>query len=176
ENILSHVGMPAEACDASLVRLQRLVPRIREQVREAARALGYYQSSADVSFATGDACWNLHIAVTPGTPDSVATVDVEILAEPADRELFVDVLEASPLRPGLQLNQGLYEQLKNDLSTAAVENGFFAARFAASEIRLDLVENTADIVIDFDPGTRFAFGDIDIDSQGTLNDSFLRRL
>src|SRR5690606_3915244 len=52
----------------------------------------------------------------------------------------------------------------------------FAARFAASEIRLDLVENTADIVIDLDPGTRFAFGDIDIDSQGTLHDSFLRRL
>src|SRR5690606_11888899 len=112
----------------------------------------------------------------PGPPVSIASVDVDIMAAPAERELFDEVLEASALRPGIQLNQGQYEQLKNDLSTAALENGFFSARFAASEIRLDLVENTADIVIAFDPGERFAFGDIDIDSQGALADGFLRRL
>lgn len=175
-NILSHVGQINEPCDASRVRLQRLLPRIREQVRDAARALGYYKSTFEVDFAAGNECWILNIGVMPGMPVALDEIRIDIRGGPETREVFAELVEEVPLVPGARLNQGLYEQVKNNLSTRAVENGFFSARFERSEIRLDLISNTADIVIDFNPGERFVFGDIDIDAGDALTDDFLRRI
>ena len=178
-NILSHLQVGGEPCEASMARLQRLRGQVRADVQEAARALGYYQSRFDVAFSReqGEAgCWRLDIDIRPGEPVRLDDIAVDIQGGEEVRELFRETIEESGLGSGQQLNQGTYESLKNALSARAVENGFFSARFETSQIRLDLVANRADIVIDFNPGERFTFGQINIDSREALADEFIRRM
>ena len=135
--------------------------------------MGYYQLTHEVSFSQDDNCWVLDIAVVPGEPALINTVNIDIQS---GSDLFNQATSISLLAPGDQLNHALYEQIKTNLSSRAVELGFFSARFVSSEISLDLEKNIADINISFDPGTHYRFGEISITPIEALSDTFIRRL
>lgn len=173
DNIRSHLRVGSERCDAPLRRLNRLRPGIRRNVERAAQALGYYHIEQSLQFDTGEECWELSIDVTPGEPVTVTTVDLII---PEDlRPLFREVTQDAAIRPGTTLNHGAYERLKTSLTTVAIENGFFDARFDRSQINVDAVANTAEIVLDFRPGERYRFGDVDIGETEALSEAFIAR-
>ena len=171
-NVRSHVRLPELDCDASIQRLNRNLAGVRESVVRAGRALGYYQLLHDIQFQTREECWALSIRLEPGEPVRVGNVAVNVQAQP---ELFASVVANSPLREGDQLNQALYERIKTNLSATAVEYGYFDARFETSELRLDLVNNRADIALDFNPGQRYRFGEVEIEQPDALSPGFIRR-
>lgn len=171
-NIHAHVSLTGLACDVSSVRLNRALPAIRQNLLRASRALGYYQLTSELAIERTEGCWNLTVAVVPGIPVTIANVAIEVDSSQA---LFADELEALPVQSGDTLNHAAYERLKSDLSSAAVEQGFFSARFSSSQLRLDLESNSADIAIDFSPGERFRFGAINIQPIDELSDEFIRR-
>lgn len=171
-NIRAHISLAGLSCDASSVRLNRELPGIRQNLLRASRALGYYHLTSELNLERAGDCWNLNIAVEPGAPVTIADVAVNV---DTSAELFEDALAASPVERGDTLNHAAYERLKSDLSTAAVEQGFFSARFSSSQLLLDLENNTADIAIDFSPGERFRFGEINIAPIAELSDDFIRR-
>lgn len=175
-NILSHLRVTGEPCDTSMARLLRLMPQVRNNIRTAVEALGYYHSSFITRFIQNEACWGLEIQVTPGEPVRIGEVEIRILGGAGTRAIFSSELDRHNLVTGNRLNHGEYERVKSSLSALAVENGFFSARFTQSSIRLDLVENRADILLVFDPGERFTFGAIQLESGGRLSDEFLRGL
>src|SRR5690606_30796240 len=88
---------------------------------------------------------------------------------------FRAMLQASPVQPGAQLIHSEYESLKSSLSAIAVENGYFSARFNRSELNIDLASNQAQVLIDFDPGQRYRFGEIRINPMPELSSSFVSR-
>lgn len=171
-NIRAHISLAGLSCDASSIRLNREMPGIRQNLLRASRALGYYHLTSELNLERTEACWNLTIVVEPGAPVTIADVAVTV---DTSAELFADALATSPVARGDTLNHAAYERLKSDLSTAAVEQGFFSARFASSQLLLDLETNTADIAIDFSPGERFRFGEINIAPVAELSDEFIRR-
>ncbi|MCB1671690.1 MAG: outer membrane protein assembly factor [Gammaproteobacteria bacterium] len=172
DNIRALVQLPARSCDTEPRYLNRSLPDIRRQIIRAGRALGYYYLEEQSEFLEEEDCWGLQITVTPGDPVTVTTVDVEISSHP---ELFTQTLLDLPVKEGDQLNHALYERSKAELSSRAVELGFFSARFANSELRLDLQNNNASIHIDFDPGERFQFGRINLEPVDGLSEDFIRR-
>lgn len=189
DNIRAHIGVPDERCNASQRRLNRLVPGIRNDVRRAAQALGFYrlqqqititaaqasQTSADTNGAdTVNTCWNLTITLVPGEPVRFGEVNIA-LSNPDYRELFVPVMNNLPVRQGEQLNHGNYERLKANLSSHAVELGFFQARFVKSELAINMNSNLATVDIEFDPGDRYRFGDITINTPDALSEDFVGR-
>lgn len=172
-NIRAHIGMPSSPCDTSSQRLNRLLPDITSKLLRASRALGYYELSHEISFTRDGTCWVLNVAVDSGEPVLINAVTIDIQSQ---SDLFQQTANANQLAPGDQLNHAKYEQIKTDLSSRAIELGFFSARFVSSEILLDLEENLADVKISFDPGTHYRFGEISISPIAELSDTFIRRL
>lgn len=171
-NLRAHISLPNVSCETSQARLRRFAPGIRRDIERAGRALGYYLIQGGVEFSAGESCWAMSIAVEPGTPVMMSNIDIDIRN---DEQLFSSVLENLPLASGDQLNQQRYEDLKSDLSSRAVEFGFFSARFERSQLLLDLQENTASASIDFNPGERYRFGNVEIQPIEHLSEEFIRR-
>jgi len=157
-NIRSHLRIGGETCDTALVRLERLRPQMQSNIQRAAQALGYYRLSAEAAFSSDENCWRLDLTIAPGERIPVNEVSINLSEDPQIQEVFSETLENLPALGGLPLNHGQYEGIKNALSAAAVENGFFSARFSRSEILVNLADYTADIAIDFDTGERYRFG------------------
>jgi translocation and assembly module TamA len=187
DNIRAHIGTPDERCNASQRRLNRLIPAIRRDVERATQALGFYQISQQVRFTAADqiasadtepnpanGCWQLAVVIQAGEPVHVGDVQV-VLTEPALYPLFNPVMENLPLRRGDQLNHSNYERVKAQLSGHAIENGFFQARFTKSELAIDLLQNQANIVLEFEPGERYRFGQITINTPDALSEAFVSR-
>ncbi|MEX2130793.1 MAG: autotransporter assembly complex family protein, partial [Pseudohongiellaceae bacterium] len=99
-------------------------------------------------------------------------INISILGDEAP---FADLLEGLPVASGDQLNHGLYEQIKSDLSAGAIQNGYFDARFTSSRLLLDLNQRLADIEIEFDPQQRHRFGEVEIQRLDELDEDFIRR-
>lgn len=175
-NIRSHLRIGGETCDTALVRLERLRPQMQGNIQRAAQALGYYRLSAEAEFSRDENCWQLDLTVIPGERILVNEVSINLPEDPQIQEIFRETLEDLPMLPGLPLNHGQYESVKNALSAAAVENGFFSARFSRSEILVNLAEYTADIVIDFDTGNRFRFGVIRVLPVPGFSQAFLESM
>jgi len=171
-NIRAHISLVGLTCDAAPARLNRLLPGIRQNLLRASRALGYYQLTSEINLERVDSCWNLNIEVVPGPPVTIANIAIKVDSSP---EIFANVSESLSVQVGDRLNHAEYERLKSDLSSMAVEQGFFAARFENSQLLLDLQQNTADIAIDFRPGERFHFGEINIEPLAELSDDFIKR-
>jgi len=171
-NIRAIVRLPNQSCETSLQALNRFLPNIRQQVSRAGRALGYYHLTQQTDFIAGDNCWQLQISVVTGEPLYIENVNIALAS---DEDLFESTLNSLPLQPNTQLNHGLYERIKSNLSARAVELGFMSARFTSSELRLDLQSNTANVDIAFDPGTRYRFGEIHFEPVEALSEQFIRR-
>ncbi len=183
ENIRAHVGTPDERCNANLRRLNRLLPGIRRDIERAAQAIGYYRLSHQVRFTeavvsedpdSAPGCWQLDINVTPGEPVRFGNININI-TDPARRPLFAPVLADIPVQRGQVLDHSQYERLKSSLSSHAVENGFFAARFVQSELAIDMLSGQANVNLSFEPGERYRFGEISISPLQELSDDFLAR-
>ncbi len=172
DNIRALVQLPGQSCETTPRALNRYLPDIRRQIVRAGWALGYYSLNEETYFLEEEDCWGLQISVDSGEAVTVAAVDVKVTSSP---ELFSETLEDLPVQVGDQLNHSMYERSKSELSSRAVELGFFSARFANSELRLNLQSNTAEIDIEFEPGERFQFGEIILQPVDGLSENFIRR-
>jgi translocation and assembly module TamA len=171
-NLRALVGIPNVSCETSHARLRRFIPGIRQSIDRAGRALGFYFMQSSIEFTVEDDCWALGVNIEPGAPLIMSEVEVNI---GSDANLFSSVLADLPIAAGDQLNQKFYEEIKTNLSTRAVEMGFFAARFERSQLLLDLQENSARASIDFNPGERHRFGEVQLQSIEFLSDDFIRK-
>jgi len=172
DNIRAHLRIADERCNTPIRRLNRLAPQVRRNTERALQALGFYQGQIDIAFSEGEQCWRLVIQVEPGDPVTVSAVQVNI---EGDEAVFRETLDALPIRRGDTLNHSQYERLKSNLSSLAVENGYFNARFNRSDLAIDLVENTAEVLIDFETGERHRFGTVRINPMDELSDRFVTR-
>ncbi|MFN3165086.1 MAG: autotransporter assembly complex protein TamA, partial [Pseudohongiellaceae bacterium] len=171
-NIRAHIQLPDLDCAASAVRLARFLPGIRQRVVRAGRALGYYRLQQVTRFEIDESCWNLVVQVDSGEPVRFDEINVTVDESP---EQFQSALQSLPVSSGQQLNQSAYEQIKTSLSSLAVEQGFFDARYNRSQLQLDLVNNTADVDLEFSPGPRYRIGAVDIQQSGELSEEFIER-
>ena len=174
ENIRAHLSID-ERCNSQVRRLNRLLPQIRRDIERASQALGFYNISYNTEFTTGDSCWSLLITMEPGSAVRFGEININIDAAAENVSLFADALETSPVRSGERLDHSNYERLKSLLTAAAVENGYFSARFNRSELAVDLQRNLADVNLDFDPGIRYQFGEIQIQPLSALSNEFIAR-
>ncbi|MDP2126007.1 MAG: autotransporter assembly complex family protein [Pseudohongiella sp.] len=192
ENIRAHIGSLDARCNTNLRGLNRLLPTLRRDIDRAAQALGYYQATHRIQFTeamaapaesesaanTGNTvpsgCWQLEISIVPGEPVRFGDIRIEI-TDPESRGLFTPVLATLPMQRGQTLDHSQYERLKSMISSHAIENGFFAARFVRSELNIDLQNNQAAVDIAFEPGERYRFGSVTISPLDELSDDFLSR-
>ncbi len=175
ENVRALLGLQALVGQPppSPTRLRFLFDAADGEIRRALEPFGYYQPTIDKQLVTGEEAIEARFAIDPGEPIPLAQVEVDIIGEGRDDPHYQDLLTDLP-QVGDRLDHRRYEAIKGQLRDLAVERGYFDARLRQAQIRVDLTAYEAAIVIAYDTGPRYRFGEVIFD-QDFLSADLLAR-
>lgn len=149
--------------------LRRYVSTAKTQIRNALKALGYYEPEIDweiVQPEDDDSPAQLALSVTPGEPVRVRSRTVEIKGPAGTDSEFNLNLQAKPA-VGDVLNHGHYNSLRQTIQNTASRLGYFDGQFETRRLAVNPEEKAADIILVFESGKRFRLGDVRfIDGHG----------
>lgn len=118
--------------------------------------------------------WQANYHVILGSPLPVTSIKLQIIGPGAHNSELQKIFHQFPLKLGQALNTISYQQYKNKLSHAALEQGYLNASFTTSNIGISLKQNKAEIHLIFDTGPQYYFGQIFF-SKNPMNESLLQR-
>jgi len=150
---------------ASLARVTRdefadfneSLPRLRSLAREAAQAVGFYESQFFFRKLAED---QLQVDVVAGEPVRVASQEIRVDGRAQEQRRFQRIESQPDLAIGDVLNHAKYEQTKNRIASAALERGYFDGQWQAHDVQVTLPDQTAEIRLVYQSGERYRFGDI----------------
>jgi len=146
------------------VAIARLLASIPDEVENALKPFGYYNSKVTVSVLNeGEKNKEtVETKVSLGDPITVVDVIVNIEGTAVNEPAVFQWQENYPLQIGDRLVQPRYTQAKDQLMSVLTELGYLNAQFKQQQISLDLVANTAIIRLNIESGERFRYGDINV--------------
>jgi translocation and assembly module TamA len=174
ENVRAYLLIDDLMCTADERAVRREFARAPAQIRSALEALGYYAPTIDAEFAPGEKCWTARFAITSGEPVRVRTRMIAVTGAAETDPIFVRALADAGLAVGEPLHHGRYEELKRRMLDLARDRGYANALFTESRIDVFPDELAADIVLRFNSGERYRFGEVVIE-QDVLDDAFVAR-
>ena len=174
-NVEGYIGNLGDRDEEALLRFSR---GAQEQARKAAQALGYYQAQVDTEVkppAKADQSPQLIIKIDPGEPVRLRNVTVRIEG-PASQMKAFRVPDSRALRPGEQLNHGLYEDAKRLIQNHASRYGFFSGHFTRQRLAVDPQAGVADIELVYQSGPRYRLGAVTFSGDTPLDEDLLQRM
>lgn len=141
----------------SVADFQGALPRIRQAVKTASQAVGYY----DVDFSISRAAAGVVNVIIHdvGEPVRVDNQVLDIRGEGANSAAF-DTARQSVLQKGDVFDQGKYEASKSAIAATSGEHGFFDARWLNSSADVILPDNIADVSLVYDTGNQYVFDEV----------------
>lgn len=156
--------------------LERFVRQVPDKVRQALEAFGFYAAEVHTDLTTlKENEQLLTVTIKPGPPVRVERVQVTLEGPGAQRKSLVRLRDSFPLQAGGVLRQDRYEKAKKGLQDQAVAIGYLDAAYRLHEIRVDLVRNTADVLLALETGPRYYFGEVRLTGADNYPEPFLRR-
>ncbi|WP_060486040.1 autotransporter assembly complex family protein [Pseudomonas sp. NBRC 111123] len=174
-NVEGYIGNLGDRDEEALLRFSR---GAQEQARKAAQALGYYQAQVDTEVkppAKADQSPQLIIKIDPGEPVRLRNVTVRIEGPASEMKAF-RVPDSRALRPGEQLNHGLYEDAKRLIQNQASRYGFFSGHFTRQRLAVDPQAGVADIELVYQSGPRYRLGAVTFSGDTPLDEDLLQRM
>lgn len=151
--------------DASEAQLRRLVERAPAQAQTALEAFGYYDARVTTQLSGGNGHWKVALTVAPGTPVTVAAVDLQIdpavLALPAIRRARNGIARLA----GQRLDHASYAAARDAMSAALTADGYLDARLVTHRVEVHSAIHRADIHLAWQTGTRYRYGKIVFDDS-----------
>ncbi len=141
-------------------RIRRLHAGAQEEIEEALQPYGYYRPVVRAELKQEGDQWIARYDVDAGPPIKVASVDLRIAGAGADDPRFRELAARFPMKQGDVLFHPDYEQGKHALENLAAEEGYLDAAFQANQVRVDLQRYRADVVLHYDTGPRYRFGEV----------------
>lgn len=175
DNVLAHLELASEPCDAPRWRVHGVFERSDKEVRAALRALGHFQPHIKKRLHRGASCWEADYTIAPGPPVRVRSVTLRVTGPGHDDPVFSRLLANPPIAKGQVLDQGRYESLKQSLQSLAAAHGYFDGRFTVHRLRIDVPARSAVIALIYDTGPRYRLGPVTV-HQHVLNANLMRRL
>jgi translocation and assembly module TamA len=154
--------------------MQRLHNRIDGEVRSALRPFGHYEPVIKSSFVADGRDWRVEIRIESGPTVIISRVTIGVEGAGADDPVFKPLREQTVLRQGMQLNHGVYEQVKGELTRTAASNGYLDAQLIVNEMLVDATARTSRIELLLNTGPRYRFGEVTID-QAVIRPELMRR-
>lgn len=140
--------------EEELIDFKIALPRLRLIAKDAAQAVGFYDAKFEFKKINQN---RLQVAIKQNSPVLIQSSNIVLLTKDAG---FQKLVEQSSLKKGLIFNHQHYESLKNAISLMAKSLGYFDAKWQASEVKVRLPNNTADINMRFKTGKRYQFGEL----------------
>lgn len=177
ENIrasLAILQLSREQKDLDPLHIRRLHLSAADEIRDALKPFGYYQSQIESSLEKTGHHWKLGYRVDAGPPVRVTQVRARVTGAGAGAGALNTLLSQFPLRVGDRLVQALYERFKDNLLATAQEHGYLDARLDTHEIRIDLQNLAATIELTLDTGPLYRFGTVRFENSN-LRTELLQR-
>jgi translocation and assembly module TamA len=160
DNVIAYLRLDDERCDAPTWRVRRLYREAEREVRRALEAFGYYSARVARKFERDAECWSVGVDIELGEPVLLRKVDVRVIGAGAGMPEFDKLVVAAPFVAGQVLNHGDYEAYKRRFTSLADRRGFFDGRFVISRVDVYPDEYAADVIVAYDTGVRYAFGEV----------------
>lgn len=157
----------------SEAQARRLYERAEDQARKALEPYGYFNAKVDGKLVETADGYTAALEVDRGQPVKVQSLSIDIGDGEVHRRVSKALADFVPVA-GSVLDQGAYEKSKAQLHAALVGSGFLDARAVTHEIRVDRAANSADIVLAWQIGPRYRFGETTFEGS-QLRDGFLER-
>ncbi len=176
KNVLAYLSINAykDAPNLNDSLVDQMNARAPQEIRSALQPFGYYQAQVTSALKQTANGWSVTYSVTPGTPVKLRNVDVQISGAGKSDPAFTKYLATLPLKPGQQLNQPLYTQVKQRLLDIAAHHGYLDAQYSASVLRVDPVQHWADVELHLGTGVQYYFGAVTY-AQDFMDPKFLAR-
>lgn len=156
-------------------RLSRLLAQAPGEVRNAMQAFGYYNAEAVVTVGAEDVKPRLiTVRIERGEPVLVRSVQVEIIGAAARNERIATLIgEFHPAKDEI-FDHATYELSKARIERALQRRGYFDQTLPDPRVEISRANNTADIRLVWNSGTRYLLGEIRF-SGAQFDEAFLRR-
>lgn len=174
DNVLAFLSIAQEDCQSPNWRINKLFDKSDSEINKALRALGYYQPTISKQLTFKDNCWQANFDIQAGKPVRVSQLTIQIKGEAEKDPVFQKLLANLPIKKGDILNHALYEKIKQNLQSLALETGYLKNRIVKKSLQVNPETAKASIEIIMDSGVQHHFGDITID-QDILTPSFIQR-
>lgn len=172
DNIRQYLTIAEESCAASDWRLESLLVEAEAEIQNAARALGYYQLNFATNLTRANDCWQLSILLTPREQVKITEYNLIIRDDGAQGDIFKELYDNPDIRVGDNLHHGRYENFKNRISTLATSHGYFDGHFDVARVTVNAAENSANVELIYNTGTRYRIGEINM-THNILSRDFL---
>lgn len=164
-------------------RVQRLHRRAPAEIREALQPLGYYEPQVKANLVPTANGWQASYHIDPGPAVKITVLEVRVLGADIQDAGLQALVQAFPLQEGDVLHHGHYEAGKRAFQSYMVEHGYLSGQIPIHEITVDLPSHTATVRLHIEPGPRYRFGAITIQTaedavapEKALTPKLLRRL
>lgn len=134
------------------------LPRMRQAVQAAARAVGYY--SVDFSLQKQKAGEVNLIIHQLGDPVKVDNRVLEVRGDGQDNADYQAVVNSSILQAGDVFHHGKYEASKSAIETISGEQGFLDGKWLNKSVDVVLPDNIADVSLIYDTGVQYQFDEV----------------
>ena len=143
----------------SVIRLRYLARQGEREIKTALQPFGFYNSEVTHEIIESDQTWTVNYQVNPGPVTTYANVDITILGGAQFDADFAKLLRNHALQVGKPLRHQDYEALKSAMRNLAAERGYYDAKFTEQRIDVKRLEQQANVVLTFDSGQRYLFGE-----------------
>lgn len=141
------------------------VTSVRDRVERSLQALGYYRADVDISLDRERDPWRLLIAVNPGDPVTVDSLDLQLQGAAASDPAFERLLSNKPLNEGDVLHHGHYESLRNSLLSLGQRRGYFDGELLARSVEVEPGADAARVRLHYASGERYRIGELRLDEE-----------
>lgn len=142
----------------SIANFRASVPRLRQAIISAGRAVGYYDM--DFSITKADAGEINLIMHDVGKPVVVDAYTLDLRGQGADTAPFQKIKQNPPINTQNTFHHGAYEATKTLVNDTSGEHGYFDGRWLNHAVDVLLPDNIADVSLVYDTGTQYAFDDV----------------
>ena len=157
---------PTDDSPESLAEFIEIVP---QRAQLAMQSHGYYNSIIELRQFNG----KLILDVTAGEPVIISKLIINVEGEARVDGKYMPVIGQIPLRRNLVFQHADYEKAKDVLFDRAQDRGYFDFDFSQTEVRVSKKNNTAEVTLIVDSGSRYTFATVEFVSD-YFSDEFLR--
>jgi len=155
-------------------RLERLHSKAEEQITTALQVYGFYRPGISSQLQQDGTRWNATYQVTPGEAITIHNIKLEVSGAGRQDPLIQLVLDRFPLQKGQVFEHPRYEEARDTLLRAALEEGYLDASMETREVRIDLRQYSASVHLHLQTGERYYFGEVQFRQDG-MQEEFLDR-
>ncbi|MCX7125195.1 MAG: BamA/TamA family outer membrane protein [Gammaproteobacteria bacterium] len=152
--------------------LQRFSDKGPKFIRKSVAPYGYFKCQTQSILKKTEKYWLVQFNVTLGPTLPITALEIHISGAGKNDPEFIAWKKHLPFRLGQALQTDDYENAKSSLYNVATRRGYFSAKMIKTQIQINLTRYQSTIIIDFNTGPRYRFGETTF-TKSPFYDSFL---